>query len=747
MRKLSLLVFFIPAIVLSVMVWNDYTDDLQGNEDPYSSIAGMFYLDEGEEVVVLSKTQDFTWARLGVFDAQTGAILKDVMVQAEMQGVIPAVVYQDQGIIIPTYSDGSGLQLNHVSNSGEVKELAQSTLHVPGSLSSNVAAWRGHILITGETIGSAYYVAEIQNGMKKFALLNTDLLPSDPIRASFVGSSLNNEQGVPLLEVDLQNGQTALVSGILDEDERPEVKIQSEEQGTFDARDEAGLQFAKPFGIDVSRLIRIDGAKGNQARFYNAQSEEWGELVPTPKPLYRAKVVLLNDEEVLIAGTDTENGQEQLAGYVYNEKNGSFTDASALVSRLTYKDFASSDGEFYKESGSDSLYYSDMESAAGWMNISNGQAGWIDSNTLANWREAAMTQRISLSTFMAYVREGGALIINWMAWLLIPTLMFLVPAIAGPLLRQKHSRNLKEGRLVTGTIASMQETGVYVNNLPQVKFVVQFVEAGQHKQVEIKKVISLVNVPRQGDDVLISYNPRNNKAMFVTEEDVNVESDPPQTIPDALLDRIEYREPFRRGQALVLHFATREEDYPVPVIQPPGFEYRTGRRANLIVSDGVARIRSYDGTGREEEAQLALEAEVVSVEKANLEIEGRQLLVMDLLVSRGDDRLRKSNSLFVPERYAVQTGIRIPMQMGEQDFERELRLSKGKQGAAIVRTVTYEGHTVGERPVARIDVEREGKLYRIRQSIEPVHGVQVGDEIWIAYDANSQEAMIVNYAS
>ncbi|MCZ4141240.1 hypothetical protein BZG17_25745, partial [Escherichia coli] len=115
-------------------------------------------------------------------------------------------------------------------------------------------------------------------------------------------------------------GQTALVSGILDENERPEVKVKSAEQGTFDARDEAGLQFATPFGIDVSRLIRIDGAKGNQARFYNAQSEEWGELVPTPKPLYCAKVVLLNDEEVLIAGTDTENGQEQLAGYVYNEK-------------------------------------------------------------------------------------------------------------------------------------------------------------------------------------------------------------------------------------------------------------------------------------------------------------------------------------------------------------------------------------------------------------------------------------------
>lgn len=58
MRKLSLLVFFIPAIVLSITVWNDYSDELQGDEDPSPSIAGMFYLDEGEKVVVLSKTQD-----------------------------------------------------------------------------------------------------------------------------------------------------------------------------------------------------------------------------------------------------------------------------------------------------------------------------------------------------------------------------------------------------------------------------------------------------------------------------------------------------------------------------------------------------------------------------------------------------------------------------------------------------------------------------------------------------------------
>ncbi|MMZ71673.1 hypothetical protein D1872_351920 [compost metagenome] len=60
--------------------------------------------------------------------------------------------------------------------------------------------------------------------------------------------------------------------------------------------------------------------------------------------------------------------------------------------------------------------------------------------------------------------------------------------------------------------------------------------------------------------------------------------------------------------------------------------------------------------------------------------------------------------------------------------------------------VQYAG-TLGERPLAAITAERGGVVYRITQTIEPVYGVEVGDDVWIAYDEASREAVIVNYSS
>ncbi|WMT41858.1 hypothetical protein RE628_05230 [Paenibacillus sp. D2_2] len=60
-------------------------------------------------------------------------------------------------------------------------------------------------------------------------------------------------------------------------------------------------------------------------------------------------------------------------------------------------------------------------------------------------------------------------------------------------------------------------------------------------------------------------------------------------------------------------------------------------------------------------------------------------------------------------------------------------------------SVEFTG-TTGDRPLARITVQRGDDEYLIEQSIEPVYGVEIGDELWIAYDEHKREAVIVNYA-
>lgn len=122
------------------------------------------------------------------------------------------------------------------------------------------------------------------------------------------------------------------------------------------------------------------------------------------------------------------------------------------------------------------------------------------------------------------------------------------------------------------------------------------------------------------------------------------------------------------------------------------------------------------------------------------------VLLFELLLSHGDQRSRKVNSQFVPDRLPVAVGAVIPVSVNKAEYEKELCLLQGKQGSANVTSVQFDG-TVGERPFARITVTRNGIPYRIEQSIEPLYGVEVGDDLWVAYDEETREAVIVQYAS
>ncbi|MNN27179.1 hypothetical protein D3C81_1407060 [compost metagenome] len=245
---------------------------------------------------------------------------------------------------------------------------------------------------------------------------------------------------------------------------------------------------------------------------------------------------------------------------------------------------------------------------------------------------------------------------------------------------------------------------------------------------------------------MISYNKSKNRAVFVTQEDIPG-SQKLEVIRNAELRRIEPCGKVKRSQVLQLHFTANGRDYTVPVVQPPGFEYRVGERANLALIQGTARIHSYgNGDGLAGSEQISMQGEVLRVEEYPVSIAGRQLMTLEIMMTEGPERIRKVNSLFVPKGLPVQAGVVIPVVMRRDDYAKEARLHKGKQGAAKVISVRFTG-TIGERPLAEITVERDGTTYHISQTIEPVYGVETGDELWIAYDENTREAVIVNYAS
>lgn len=144
------------------------------------------------------------------------------------------------------------------------------------------------------------------------------------------------------------------------------MKIQSEDVGISLAQEQASNTFAKLFGVDNTRLVRAEDSDPKQVRFYNAKTNEWGSVVNTPKPVYQARVFLLNDQEVFIVGSSMEDEKQgEVRGYIYNEKKKSFVDAGAMVGQLSFEDLENTDVQFYKALEDDTLYYSGGEQAAG----------------------------------------------------------------------------------------------------------------------------------------------------------------------------------------------------------------------------------------------------------------------------------------------------------------------------------------------------------------------------------------------
>lgn len=528
--------------------------------------------------------------------------------------------------------------------------------------------------------------------------------------------------------------------------------LQNKDEGTFAAQDRAGVQFAKVFGFNNSKLVRENGNYPEEASFYNANENDWGNPVPTPKPVYQARVFLLNDEEVLIAGSTAEDELKgTVIGYVFNEKSETFQDATVLLEQLSYENLKNDKTEFHKILGSDVLYYNGNggDITAGYVDMEIQQAKILSSDQVEKWVLTESKNKVSIQSFWNYIKQGGPIVINWAIWVFLILVSFLFIAIAPRLYANSSKKKTRDGQHIQGRIKDMEETGLYVNERPQVRFIVEFEDEGQMEEVEIKQVISYLNPIHIGDTVMISYNRKKHKAVFIIEDDLKhaAQESKPELIKEAVLTRIERYGKVNRGEALQLQFTAEGNVYTIPVVQPLGFEYRIGERANLNLIQGMARILSYgnkDSVMTSE--QVSLQGEVIQVQRMPIVIDHKQLTLLEVIISRGADRIRKINSLFVPANLSVNVGTVIPVNMEMFDIQKEIRLLQGKQGAAKVLSLHFDG-TKGERPVANITADKDGVIYHINQTIEPVYGVVVGDDLWIAYDEGTQEAMIINYSS
>lgn len=72
---LRYIVFFIPAIIISIMLWNHYQDDLENGKITENDVQRIFAFDEGKRVVsAVSKDQQLHYA---MYDPRSGKRIKE----------------------------------------------------------------------------------------------------------------------------------------------------------------------------------------------------------------------------------------------------------------------------------------------------------------------------------------------------------------------------------------------------------------------------------------------------------------------------------------------------------------------------------------------------------------------------------------------------------------------------------------------------------------------------------------------
>lgn len=80
-------------------------------------------------------------------------------------------------------------------------------------------------------------------------------------------------------------------------------------------------------------------------------------------------------------------------------------------------------------------------------------------------------------------------------------------------------KRLLNGVLTTAEIIEISETGTYINEQPLVRLTVRFEDNGQIIDMEVKMLVSVLDPPHRGEQVLVSYDRRKKKASLITKQE------------------------------------------------------------------------------------------------------------------------------------------------------------------------------------------------------------------------------------
>ncbi|MCM2989975.1 hypothetical protein M3580_12140 [Bacillus safensis] len=740
---LRYIVFFIPAIILSVMVWNHYQDDLSDGKVTEINVKRIFTFDEGKRVVsAVSKDQQLHFEMI---DPHSGKRISEWTAASDpFQEMWPSI--QGNNLLLAFKNKDGQLMIEKLSPNGEKKKLVQQKLQIPSFLNTNTYQWNGRLVFTGEMDGAAAIIGELKNGRFYTHNLNKLKLPARPVSMDVVMNSFRGQTPFPIFEASLKNDQKAYVSGISNEKHQLGVYVSKNAEPFSLIDDKVEQQLEKTIGTSQNFAVAVESNYPKRARKVNAEGR-LGEVVPTPKPIYQTYVYQLNEEEVLIAGsTAKDEAKGKLTGYIYNHRTNKAVSASKLFQSLSYKSLQREELSFNKNVKSNWLYYSFNNQLTGAYETKSSQLKEFPLQKIISIENASPAHQTSFDTFTQYVMKGGPLILNWAIWLFIPLLLFVLAIFLPPILRLVRKNKIKDSVTLQAYIVSVKETGTYINEQPVVSMRLQFEYEGQSIEKTVKTVVSYTQIPQPGQPIAIHYDPKKQKAMLLKEGDFSQPSEP-KFIKGTVLRNIESYGTVGRGTVLSLTFELDQKTYIIPMIQAAGFEFRTGEKADLVDINGQLKMAAYGHEVRNRSGKdVTLTGTIQRVKQYPIAIHEQKPIQLDVTVSNGDQSITKTVSQFIPDHMQVAVGTQITIQTKKEELDREMSLMQEKQGSAKVTNVEFAG-VIGNLPLAIIQVERNGMMYEVKQPIDPITSVLPGDELWVAYHDMTRQAAIVKYAS
>lgn len=741
---LRYIVFFIPAIILSVLVWNHYQDDLSDGKVTEYDVKGMFTFDEGKRVVsAVSKDQQLHFA---MYDPQSGKRISEWTTESDtFHEMLPSI--QGNNLLLALKNKEGQLLIEKLTPSGEKKELIKQNLQIPSFLKTNTYQWNGRLVFTGEMEGAATVLGELKNGQFFHVHnLNKLNLPARPVSIDAVMNSFRGQTPIPIFELTLKNDQKAYVSGVSNDKHQLGVYVSKNAEPFSLIKDKVEKQLAKTIGTSQNFAVAVESNYPKRPRKVKADGG-LGEVVPTPKPIYQTFIYQLNEEEVLLVGsTAKDEAKGKLTGYIYNHRTNKTTSVSKLFQSFSYENLNREGLFFHKNVKSDWIYYSFENQLTGAFETKSKELKEFPLQKVISIENASPAHQTSVDTFTQYVMKGGPLILNWAIWILIPLLLFVLAIFLPPILRLVRRNKIKDSVILEANIVSVKETGTYINEQPVVSMRLQFEYEGQRIEKTVKTVVSYTQIPQPGQRIVIHYDPKKKKAMLLKEGDFSQPSQP-KFIKGAVLRNIESYGTVGRGTVLSLTFELDQKTYIIPMIQAAGFEFTTGEKADLVDINGQLKMAAYGHEVRNRSGKdVTLTGTIQRVKQYPMAIHEQKPIQLDVTVSNGDESITKTVSQFIPDHMQVAAGTQITIQTKKEELDREMGLMQEKQGSAKVTNVEFAG-VIGNLPLAIIQVERNGMMYEVKQPIDPITSVLPGDELWVAYHDMTRRAAIVKYAS